>query len=462
MEMNNMESDSSNREFTIEVIADLVAKELKKAAIPKWDLYLLEEHIFGLYLRKHQDELYTDTRDISYFIRIFDIKPDGQMGVGLVQANSVGSENIQKAINHAKSIAGLNLGPSYDLVTPGKIYASPKTTDKAVLDDPQGFLKKQGELIKKALQETMFVEPTFGKFRTYSTQKMLVNCEDLRLKKQSTYFCYEFSLKANKDGKIAEYWPKGYLKSVDHLIFDRYIPQWGTIARDTLRATVPETHSSIDVVFPPIVVRAALINTLGYASTASAYYDKTTKLNLGEMVADEQFTMVDDGLLPDGLNSSSWDGEGNPKQTTTIIDHGIMKNYLYDQKYAKLLKGTPTGNAIRHPEMGGTVNIDMNNLVISPSATPLRDMLQNIKKGLYVDEFSWLNPDPITGFFGAEIRNGYWIENGVLGNPIKGGNLSGNLFDMVKQIGGISKETHCIMNAKVPFIHFRNCTLSGK
>ena len=111
----------------------------------------------------------------------------------------------------------------------------------------------------------MYVEPTLGKFREYKNKKMVINSTGLDLTKISTDFCYEFSLKATKDGKLAEYWPKGYLKSVDYLRFDECIPQWATIARDALHAEPPSREEHIDVVFPPIVVRSAILPTFGYS-----------------------------------------------------------------------------------------------------------------------------------------------------------------------------------------------------
>ena len=183
-----------------------------------------------------------------------------------------------------------------------------------------------------------------------------------------------------------------------------------------------------------------------------------THFNEGDQVAVEDFTMLDDALLPDGLNTSAFDGEGNPKQTTKVIENGIMKQYLLDQKYATLLNSHSTGNGRRHD---GVVGIELNNLVIEPGQQSIKELIGECQHGVYIDAFSWLHPDSITGVFGAEIRNGYMIENGEIGQPIKGGNISGNVYEMMKNVIGISKECHYFMNAKVPFMKFRDLTLSG-
>jgi PmbA protein len=304
-----------------------------------------------------------------------------------------------------------------------------------------------------------YCEVTFGKFRIYLSKKMLINSENLNKIKNSTYFCYEFALKAKKDGKLAEYWPKAYVKSMKDFNVDILFPQWAKIARDALKAKKPLSNSSIDVLFPPIVVREAFIQTLGPASTAKSVYEKSTPFALNKTVASPNFTVYDDGLLPDGLNTSPFDGEGFPKQNTKIIDKGDCVNFLYDQKYAQLMKTASTGNGSRY---GGSIDVEMHNLVIEPGTDSLKDMIADCKNGLYIDAFSWLNPSMISGIFGSEIRNAYQIENGEITNPIRGGSLSGNIYEMLHNISGISKEIHNIMNAKVPFMRFKNLNLSSE
>jgi len=455
-----MNINLKNQKISIESIADLVKSQVLQSGIKKWDLYLLHGQINSLYLRKTETELKDSRHNLSYVLRLFQDKPDNKMACGIVSLNSISTNEIQKAIRTAQSILKINTGPKYELVSPGMKYPSIKTFDKNVWEDPEGFLTEKGKELKQQLREIIPATTTFGKFRVYRKHKMLLNSLGFSKIKKSTNFYYEFSFKSiDEKGKMAEYWPAGWFKTVDQLKFDEYIPEWATLAKDALRAKKPSSNKSIDIIFPPRLVRIAFLETIGYSATGRALYEKTSHLKEGDQIAVDYLTVIDDGLKEDLLYSSEWDSEGNPKQSTTIIENGIMKNFLFDQKFAQLTGRTSTGNAQRKPSQGGGIKIELNNLIVNPGSVSLKELVGNSKNAMYVNKFSWLHPNPITGEFGATIDNAYLIENGKLTQPIKGGIISGNVYDMIQNIAGISKETRIVMNSKVPFIKFKNMHL---
>ncbi len=446
---------------SIESIADLVKFHILKSGIEKWDLYILNGQINSLYFRKTETELRDSRHNLSYVLRLFQDKPDNKMACGIVSLNSISTNEIQKAIRIAKSILKINTGPKYELVSPGMKYPSIKTIDKDVWEDPEGFLAEKGKELKQQLREIIPATTTFGKFRVYRKEKMLLNYLGFSKIKKSTNFYYEFSFKSEdkERGRMAEYWPAGWFKTVDQLKFDELIPEWATLAKDALKAKKPTSNKSIDIIFPPRLVRIAFLETIGYSATGRALYEKTSHLKEGDQIAVDGLTVIDDGLKEDLLNSSEWDSEGCPKKSTTIIDKGIMKNFIFDQKFAQLFGRTSTGNAQRKPSRGGNIDIEINNLIVEPGSESLKKLVGNSKNAMYVNKFSWLHPNPITGEFGATIDNAYLIENGKLTQPIKGGIISGNVYEMIKNISGISKETRIVMNSKVPFIKFKNMRL---
>ena len=274
-----------------------------------------------------------------------------------------------------------------------------------------------------------------------------------------TYYFLEFSLKAEKDGKLAEYWTVDYYKDKEHLNLEKRIQKWADYAKATLTAELPKPNSEAIVLFPPHILKEAINPVVGYHSLGKSHYEKTSALNIDDEVASEGISLVDNGLLEGGLNSSSWDGEGNPHQKTTIISNGVFKNRLYDQKYALIENTTPTGNGIKGDN--GGVNNGISNFTIAPGDISLDEIISNIKEGYYIDKFSWLNPDPISGFFGAEIRNGYLIKDGEFSNPIKLGNASGNVLEMIKNCLYISKEREFAENSLFPYIAFKGINISS-
>jgi predicted Zn-dependent protease len=162
--------------------------------------------------------------------------------------------------------------------------------------------------------------------------------------------------------------------------------------------------------------------------------------------------------MPGGLHSNSWDGEGNPRQTTTIIKDGIFKNRLFDQKYALLLKTQSTGNGIRAPD--GSISNGITNLEILPGNNSLDDIISEIKEGYLIENCAWVNPSPMTGDFGTLISNGYYIEKGKIQYAVQGGNVSGNALKMLRECEFLSKERDFAKNCLLPYIAFSGITIS--
>ncbi|MHA1610470.1 MAG: TldD/PmbA family protein [Promethearchaeota archaeon] len=452
----------SNRPFSIETLTDLLKSEILDAHIPKWDLYLYHVRINGIHYRKTEIEEQTNYSNLSYFIRVFREIGDKEMGVGSIHLNSTNPKHIQKAISQAHSLAGINVGPRYDLVSPGKTYAQPLTYDKHIWEDPESFLELKGKEIQQNLKEIIPATTTAGHFRYFRKQKMLVNSQGFNKLKRSSNFSYEFSFKAEKGGKMAEYWPSGYFKLARDLKFNNLVPEWASRAKDALNAKPPSGNEKIDVIFSPELIRKGLLMTAGYSANARSLYEKTSHFAVGEKVGVEEFSLVDDGLIEGGLNTSSWDSEGNPKQRTEVISNGIMKNFLYDQKYATLLNKESTGNAQLNPKRGGSINIAMNNLVVEPGEQTLRDIVKDSSRAILIINIPWLHPNPMNGEFGAPIDNAYMIENGAMTSPVRGGILFGNIYKMLHNIDAISKETRLVMNAQVPYIKFKGMQISSE
>ena len=177
--------------------------------------------------------------------------------------------------------------------------------------------------------------------------------------------------------------------------------------------------------------------------------------------SDQYFDILYDSTsstLISKTRSNSWDGESNPHQKTEIIKNGVFQKRLYDQKYGILENLGSTGNGMRD-NYGSVVN-GISNFQILPGDISLEEIISDIQEGYFIEKFSWLNPEEMSGFLGAEIRNGYYIKNGEYKNPIKGGNVSGNILEMVKNCEFISKETEFSANSLFPYMAFSNLTVS--
>jgi len=443
-------------EMSIERL-DKIEAVLKSKKIQEFEIYFVEKSIFETIFLKDKPENEREISDFEYFIRVLTQK-EKKTGIGVVNGNSLEANQIEKNIDTCVLLSKINSSSKYDF--PSKVNISPIiTADKAILSDPLKIKNNLAEDLIFEVRQQKDVLPTFLRFRVHSNHSYLRNSNDVELDAKKTYFFIEFSLKAQENGKLSEFWNEGYYKEKEHLNLNERVSSWARKAKDTLTAVEPKPSDDAIVVFSPSVLKQAINPVIGVHALGKAHAEKISHFKIGEVIASENITIIDDGLLEGGLNSNSWDSEGNPHQTTEVIKNGVFQNRLYDQMYAMLEGKQSTGNA-RRAENGTVVNA-ITNLKIAPGDISFKEMISNIKEGYYIQQFSWLNPDDVSGNFGAEIRNGSYIKNGELKNPIKLGNVSGNVLEMVKNCVYISKEREFTENTLFPYMAFKNLNVSS-
>lgn len=436
----------------------VIGERLKQAKIKEFDIYLVKEDIHEHQYLKDEVQIIKDATTLEYFLRILD-QTEEETGVGIVQSNSLNPQQIDFIIQTAVTLSKRNKSSKYALPAGDHNYFTQELAEKRIKNAPNDVLEeKSDDLLNEIALQKKKVTPTFGRLRLHRRIINLCSSNGLDLDSEKTFSYLELSLKCQEKGKLAEYWGKGYYKQLDQLNFSELIPEWTKFSRDSLNASHPSPKKDIVVLFPPKVLQEALNPVLGFHASGRAFHEKMSRFSIDQKVAVEDFSLIDNGLLKNGLKTGSWDGEGIPRQETTLIKEGIFKNRIYDQKYALLEKTNSTGNGLR-TSVGNVVN-GPTNLVIPPGTLTREEILQDIKEGLYVEEFSWLNPSEVTGMFGAEIRLAYEIQDGKIKAPIKGGNLAGNVLDMINHIKHVSKERKLVGNVLFPFITFENLVLS--
>jgi len=439
---------------------DKIEAILKSKNIQEFEIFFLEKRIYETIFLKDKAENEREISDFEYFLRILTQK-DNKTGIGVVKGNSLESSQIEKDIDTCVLLSKINSSDSlskYEFPSSANI-SHVNTADKSILSDPLTIKKDLAEALVSEVNQQKDVVPTFLRFRIHSNHSFLRNSNDLKLDARKTYFFMEFSLKAQEKGKLSEFWDCGYYKEKEHLNFNERVSSWARRAKDTLRAVEPKPSGNAIVIFSPSVLKEAINPVIGIHALGQAHAEKISRFNIGDVVASENITIIDDGLLEGGLSSNAWDSEGNPHQVTEVIKNGVFQNRLYDQMYAMLEKKQSTGNAKR--AQNGTVVNEISNFKILPGDISFNDMVSDIKEGYFIDKFSWLNPDDVSGNFGAEIRNGYYIKNGEFHNPIKLGNVSGNVLEMMKNCVYISKEREFIENTLYPYMAFKNLNVSS-
>jgi TldD protein len=158
---------------------------------------------------------------------------------------------------------------------------------------------------------------------------------------------------------------------------------------------------------------------------------------LGKKVASPLITVVDDGTMPEKRGSYAYDDEGTPSQKTTLIENGVLKGYLVDRLSAMKFDMMATGNGRRESFRHKPI-VRMTNTYIAPGKDDPEQILRDTPRGVYVKSMGGGQVNTVTGDFVFAVTEGYLIEDGKLGAPIRGATLVGNgpkVMSIVDRVG---------------------------
>ena len=160
---------------------------------------------------------------------------------------------------------------------------------------------------------------------------------------------------------------------------------------------------------------------------------------LGQKVASDVFTMVDDGSLPNFRGTTNFDDEGTQMKRNVLIKNGVLNKYMTDILSAKQLKMQRTGNGRRESFRYIPIPRMTNTFIERGNDTP-EDILASTKSGIYVQSLSGGSVNPTTGVFNFTCREVYLIENGKKTIPVKGATLIGNCLDIISNIDAVGDD----------------------
>jgi TldD protein len=158
---------------------------------------------------------------------------------------------------------------------------------------------------------------------------------------------------------------------------------------------------------------------------------------LGQKVAAESVTIIDDGTLPSKRGSSACDDEGNATQRVVLIEKGVLKRYLQSRKTARRMGQELTGNGRRESYRNLPIP-RMRNTFLAPGSDSPEAILRDLDRGLLVKHMGGGQVDTVTGNFVFEVSEGYWVEKGAVQFPVKRATLSGCGPEVLKQLQRIA------------------------
>ena len=221
------------------------------------------------------------------------------------------------------------------------------------------------------------------------------------------------------------------------------------------------------VIFTQAAFRSLLYHTVINAVKAdyvqrerSAFKDK-----IGEKVASELVTVTDDGLLDGGLLTGRFDGEGVPSQKTSVIEKGVLKNFLYDNYTANKAKTESTGNASRSglAPYASTSVLAANNFTFKEGNKTPEELVGDVKDGLIVYGVQGAHSsNPESGEFSVVATPAWKIENGSVAYAVRDVMLTGVFFDVLRNVSALGNNVKKIGQLVAPWIKVENVKAIGR
>jgi PmbA protein len=216
----------------------------------------------------------------------------------------------------------------------------------------------------------------------------------------------------------------------------------------------------VPVIFDPMVATSILEHIFEGVNGDSVYRGASFLAGkLGQKIAGENVTIVDDGTMSGGFGSSPFDGEGVPTRRTVVIDKGVLASYLLNTYTAKKLGLATTGNASRG--LAGTPGIGPGNYFLQPGPRTPKQMISDVKEGLYVTEFLGHGANLVTGDY-SRGASGLWIAGGELAYPVEEITVAGNLKEMFFNISEIANDLEFRGSVAAPTLRIDGLTVGGE
>ena len=184
-----------------------------------------------------------------------------------------------------------------------------------------------------------------------------------------------------------------------------------------------------------------LHEAIGHGLEADFNRRKTSAFSglIGQRVASDVCTIVDDGTIPFRRGSLNMDDEGTPTSRTVLIEKGVLRGYITDRLNANLMGISPTGNG-RREDFRSIVLPRMTNTFMLAGESDPEEILGSVKRGLYAVSFGGGQVDITSGKFVFSASEAYLIEDGKVTKPVKGATLIGNGPDILKKVSMVGHD----------------------
>jgi len=231
--------------------------------------------------------------------------------------------------------------------------------------------------------------------------------------------------------------------------FDFFLEEdrWRRFASEAVRQATIKLHAveapagEMTVVLGPGWPGILLHEAVGHGLEGDFNRKETSAFSgrMGQKVASELVTVVDDGTIANRRGSLNVDDEGIPTRRNVLIENGVLVGYMQDRLNARLMGAEPTGNGRRESYAHQPMPRMTNTFMLAGNDDPA-DIIKSVPRGLYAVNFGGGQVDITNGKFVFSTSEAYMIENGQVTRPVKGATLIGNGPDALTRVSRVGHD----------------------
>jgi PmbA protein len=443
-----------------EIAVDVVARAMKAGATAA-EAIVREGDEFSTLVRLGEVETLKESGSRALGLRVF---------IGKRAASTYSSdftaEGIERLVSGAMTLAKITSEDPYaGLPEPGQLGQLAGDLQLSFADVYSLPPEERIEYARRAEKAALSVDPRLknsdgGSFDAATGRKVLANSLGFVGDYQASY-CSISAVPIARDehGNMQ----RDYWFSSAHTLKKLESPE--SVGREAARRTLQRlgarkiASTKVPVVLDPVVARTILGN-IAEAVNGDSIYRHASFLSgkLGEKIAGDNVTVVDDGTMPGGFGTSPFDGEGVPSRRTVVIEKGVLKSYLLNCYTARKLGLATTGNASRG--LTGNPGIGSGNFFLQAGTRTPKEIIAGVKQGLYVTDFLGFGVNMVTGDF-SRGASGLWIENGELTYPVEEITVAGNFKEMLNHFE-IGNDLEFRGSTAAPTLRIDGMTIAGQ
>jgi PmbA protein len=409
----------------------------------------------------------SNTEETGWALRLV---KDGRLGF----ATTTKADGIDRLIDDALATAACGDGVGYSFAGLTDVPEVP-TIDPAVADlSLEDMMKRSEDAIARVLDYEREINASSGTVRRTQTVEVSTSEGFEGTQERTLYQFYVSGLLIEGDNMLdcGAYYGGTAMDENGGRLVEKTIEEFRNGRKNVAVSSGPTT-----VILTPRAVSDVFL-TLNYGLNGSMVERKISPLTgkIGETIFDERISLCDDGHLAGGYSSGLFDDEGVPMQSTMMIEDGVLRSFLTDQRTAAKLGMPLTGNGLKlrrlvqTKDLGTMPSPEITNWTMKGGEKPYAQLLSEIGNGVIVDSIMGIMMgNLVAGDFSGNVELGFKVDGGKVVGRVKDTMIAGNVYKLFRDnLVALSSDVvrtglmGFIGSHEYPYVVLRDVSISSK